>query len=235
MAKSGRLTSEHKHILRSSGWLSTRSLAFQELLLEIGCVKSLGAGQLLYARGKVPTHVHGLIKGQIDVQILAPNGEELSYPSGQQSKWYSFADVITREPAVGTAIARQPTLLLSISRSKFLEFLNEDPRRYAEVIAHDNALRRNIQAVLSEVVTGSGIDLVWSHLAWIARNDRLDANNSIAISQSDFASSVGVSLPSVQRAFRDMKRRGIIDTYYGKIVVKNLHKLQEIAVTLKSE
>ena len=229
MGISEKLTAEQNDILRGSGWLSTRSLAFQDAFLKMGTVKTLEIGQVLYPRGKVPTHVHGLIRGQIDVQLLAPNNEELSYPSGRQSKWYSFADVITKEPAVGFAIARQPSELLSITRRELMPFLDADPRRYIDIIAHDNALRRQIQEVLAEIVTGDGVELVARRLAWMVENDRLDSDNSVVISQMDFALAVGVSVPTLQRAFRDMKRRGILKTYYGKIVVMDAEELRSFA------
>jgi len=229
MGNSGQLTAEQSDILRGSGWLSTRRPAFQDDFLKLGAVKTLEIGQVLYQRNRVPTHVHGLIRGQIDVQLLAPNNEELAYPSGRQSKWYSFSDVITNEPAVGLAIARQPSELLRISGRELMQFLDADPRRYVDIIAHDNALRRQLQEVVAEIVTGEGVDLVARRLAWMAANDRLDAENSVAISQMDFALAVGVSVPTVQRAFRDMKRRGILETYYGKIVVKDTVELRRFA------
>lgn len=228
----GRLSDDQKAILRTSGWLSTRSPAFQEAFLDLGSTKTLKAGDVLYHRGKVPTHVHGLIRGQIDVQIVAPNGEELVYPSGRQNKWYSFADVIAQEPAVGLAIARQPSDLLSISRQEVLQFLNADPHRYVDIIAHDNALRRQIQSLMAELVTGDGVDLVVSHLGWLVEEDRLDVNNAIVMSQLDLATAVGVSVPTVQRAFRDMKRRGILETSYGRLHIKEPAQLRHLVETL---
>ncbi|WP_146344281.1 Crp/Fnr family transcriptional regulator [Phaeobacter marinintestinus] len=229
MGNSGKLTAKQNDILRGSGWLSTRSLAVKDAFLELGALKALEIGQVLYPRGKAPTHVHGLIRGQIDVQLLAPNNDELAFPSGQQSKWYSFSDVITNEPAMGFAIARQPSELLSISRRELMHFLNADPRRYIDIIAHDNALRRQMQEVIAEIVTGDGVELVARRLAWMADNDRLDADNSVAISQLDFALAAGVSAPIVRRAFRDMRRRGILETYYGKIVIRDAEELRHLA------
>ena len=229
MGNSEQLTEKQNDILRGSGWLATRSLAFQDAFLEMGTVRTLEIGQVLYPRGRVPTHVHGLIRGQIDVQFRAPNNEELAYPSGQQSKWYSFSDVITKEPAFGLAIARQPSELLSISRREFLNFLDAEPGRYADIIAHDNALRRRLQEVIAETVTVDGVELVARRLAWMVEKERLDSNNSVAISQMDFALAIGVSVPTVQRAFRELKRRGILETYYGKIVVKDAEELRRFA------
>ncbi|GAA6192944.1 Crp/Fnr family transcriptional regulator [Phaeobacter sp. NW0010-22] len=235
MAKTQKLTTEHKDVLRGSGWLSTRRPAFQDAWLALGTLKTLEIGQVLYPRGKAPSHVHGLISGQIDVQILAPNNEELAFPSGQQSKWYSFSDVITHEPAAGLAIARQPSELLCISSREFLQFLNEDPSRYVDIIAHDNSLRRQIQDVIAELVTGDGVELVARRLTWMMETDRLDKSNSVVISQMDFALSTGVSVPTVQRAFRDMKRRGILETSYGKIVIKDLNALKAFTEMLGSD
>ncbi|WP_425043628.1 Crp/Fnr family transcriptional regulator [Primorskyibacter sp. S87] len=228
----GHLTPEHKNILRGSGWLAGRSPSFQDAFLELGTLMRLEAGQVLYQRGRVPTHAYGLIQGQIDVQLLAPTGEELVYPSGSQARWYSFPDVITQEPAAGITIARQQSLLLCISRSELMRFLSEEPSRYIDMIAHDNELRRNLQEVVAEVVSVDGVELVARRLVWMIEADRLDTHNAVAISQREFASAAGISVPTVQRAFRDLKRKGLLETYYGKIVIKDPDSLARFAETL---
>lgn len=214
-----------------SGWLSTRSEAFQEAFLNLGAGTLLQAGDVLYRRGEVPTYVHGLISGQIDMVLLSRNNEELVYPASGSDKWYSFADVITQEKAVGTAIAHKPTIMLSIPRQQFMAFLDADPARYRDIIAHDNAVRRHLQEVIADLVTFNGIELVAKRLLWMLEAGRIDEKNALMVSQQDLALSMGLSVPTVQRAFRQLKTAGILKTDYGTFYVTDRDKLEGFANT----
>ncbi|WP_164660554.1 Crp/Fnr family transcriptional regulator [Tropicibacter sp. Alg240-R139] len=221
-----KLTPKQKKMMCRSGWLSSCPKTFQDALLNLGAVNLLQPGDVLYYRGKVPTHVHGLIGGQIDMCLLSQHNEELVYPATGSDKWYSFADVIAQEKAVGEAVAHRPTLMLSIPGSEFMAFLDAEPDRYHRIISHDNALRRHLQEVVTDLVTFDGVELVARRLLWMLNSGRIDPRYPFILSQHDLASSMGVSVPTVQRAFRQLKSEDIVTTEYGKFFVKDCEGLK---------
>lgn len=220
------LTTKQKAALCRAGWLSTCPNDFQTALLNLGTVKLLQPGDILFRRGKVPTHVHGLISGQIDMVFLSQSKEELVYPATGSNNWYSFSETITQEKADSQANAQRPTLVLSIPRKDFMAFLDEDPQRYQSVIAHDNAQRRYLQDIIVDLATFDGVALVTRRLAWMLESGRIDPRQSFIVSQHDFARSMGLSIPTVQRAFRQLKAEGILTTDYGKFYLNDREKLE---------
>ena len=220
-----KLTSKQKKMLCASGWLSTCPKAFQEDLLNLGAVELLQAGETLYNRGKIPQHAHGLISGQIDILLLSKNNEELVYPHSGSSRWYCMADVITQEKAVATAIARKPTLVLSISEPEFTGFLEAEPKRYREIVSHYSAQRRQLQETITDLVTFDGVILVAKRLLWMMDTGRLCPDRSCILSQHDLAGTMGLSVPTIQRAFRQLKSEGVISTDYGKFCVQDRNRL----------
>lgn len=198
-------TPKQKETMCASGWLSTCPKTFQVDLLNLGSVKLLQAGDTLYRRGEVPHHAYGLISGQIDILLLSNNNEELVYPHTGSSRWYCMADVITQEKAVATAIARKPTFVLSISEPEFLGFLEAEPIRYREILSHYSAQRRQLQETITDLVTFDGVILVAKRLLWMMDTGRLCPDRSCILSQHDLAGTMGLSVPTIQRAFRKLK------------------------------
>jgi CRP/FNR family cyclic AMP-dependent transcriptional regulator len=216
----------HRELLCENGWLASCTPDFQDALLKNGKLKTLEAGATLYREGKRPGFVHGLIEGQVDVQLQAPNGEELIYPFSAPGRWYGLADVVANFPAFGTAKTGKESVVFCISKLELLDFLGEDPTRYQNIVAHEYALRRGLQETVIDLVTSDSLELVARRLVWMAEFEGTDLSSGLSISQFDFAASLGISPPTVQRAFRELKKLGAIETSYGEIKVQDLPKLK---------
>ncbi|MEP4768897.1 MAG: Crp/Fnr family transcriptional regulator [Roseibium sp.] len=189
-------------------------------------MKTLDSGAPLYREGQRPGHVYGLIEGQVDVHLKAPNGEELIYPFSAPGRWYGLADVVANLPAYGTAKAGKESLVVCVSKQELLDFLDEDPTRYQNIVAHEYVLRRGLQETIIDLVTSDSLELVARRLVWMAEFEGTDLSTGLSISQFDFAASLGISPPTVQRAFRELKKLGAIETSYGEIKVQDLQKLK---------
>lgn len=228
----GSLIEAHKETLRNFGWLGACRPAFQDEFLEIGRLRRLDSGAELYREGQVSTHVYGWIEGQVDVRLTSPSGEVLVYPFTAPGRWYGLADVVAGMPAYGTATAATSSLTYCISRREIIGFLEADSERYQSIIAHEFALRRNIQETVVDLVTSDGLELVARRLVRMMEFGGIDLLSGWKISQIEFATAAGVSVPTVQRAFKELKRVGAIETSYGKIVVKDVGRLKAFVETI---
>ena len=213
--------------LTSEGWLAEQNPAFQNAFLSLGHVRGFEAGERLYLRNRPVARVYGLIDGQIDVHLRAPNNEDHVFPSAGRSKWYSFADAVTGDLAAGSAIVSRPSSLYCVSRSEFMRFLDGEPSRYRAVISHDNTLRRNLQATLVNVISGSGEARVAQRLLGLLSAGSMDANEGLTITQQQFAAALGVSAPTVQRGLRRLRNAGLVETRYGRIRVLDVEGLSK--------
>jgi CRP-like cAMP-binding protein len=225
------LSDRQKRTLCGIGWLATCDQSFQQDFLRLGGVKRLKPGDELYRQGQVSSHVFGLISGQIDIQLTAATNEELVYPFSAPGRWYGLADVVAQVSAFGTAVAGRTSLVFCVSQQELLEFLDARPERYRKIVAHEYALRRQIQETVTDLVTSDGPELVARRLVRLMEFDGVDASTSFNISQFEFASALGVSVPTVQRAFRELRKYGAIETTYGKVTVRNVAKLKEFVLS----
>jgi CRP/FNR family cyclic AMP-dependent transcriptional regulator len=233
MSSLKQLSKDDKEVLCSFGWLAKLSREFQDELLSIGSLKTLKPGDVLYRRGKVSSHAFGLIEGQIDVHLTATNSEELVYPFTAPGRWYGLADVIANEPAFGKATAGTTSKVICFSRKQLLGFLDSDPKRYREIIAHEFNLRQSIQETVIDLVTSDGVELVARKLVRMVEFEGTDLSTPVIISQFNLAAAAGVSVPTIQRAFRQLKKYGVIETSYGRVKVLNIKLLKDFMLSFK--
>ncbi|MEM1316550.1 MAG: cyclic nucleotide-binding domain-containing protein, partial [Pseudomonadota bacterium] len=116
-----------------SAWLAARSAEFRDDFLALGGVVELPKGAVLYRAGQLSPAAFGLIRGQIDVIAIAPNGTEIVWPSTTPSKWFGFGDLVVGAPRAATAIVREDSLAHRIGRLELIRFLDARPERYREL------------------------------------------------------------------------------------------------------
>lgn len=179
------------------GWLASRGPRFQEDFLSAGWLKELEPGEELYRRGRISTHAYGL------------------------------AEAIAHQPAFGTAVAGTKSKTMCFSAEKLLTFLDAEPTRYRDIIAHEYALRQGIQETVCDLVTSDGLELVARSLVWMLEFEGTDTSVPLNISQFEFAVALDVSVPTVQRAFRELKKLGVIETSYRKVAVRDPGRLKD--------
>lgn len=225
----------HQAILHDSEWLSSRSREFRAAFLELGTIIELAPGKHLYRRGRVTQNAYGLIRGQLDVVMYAPNGIQIVSPTTTPGRWLSFSDMITRTPPIADAVVRIPSLVLGISRRELVRFLDEKPSRYRELMTYDNASRHVLQQAFTCAITTSGEARVAALLLGLFEGSWLRANKAIQISQQEIAVLTGSSIATIQRVFRRLKADGALETRYGQFVLTDVDRLRGFAAKAKQK
>lgn len=224
------LSQSHKETLCGSGWLSTRSAAFQDGLLSIGSMITCAPGYVLHRNGVAPTHVHCLVEGEIHFMRTGPENEEISYPVTTPARWMAIAEVTCAVPTISTATIQRQSRLFRISRTRLLAFLGDDPSRYRDVLEYEIQHRRRVQRANELFKTAvDGDQAVARSLLYMIDVEQIHVGAEVSFSRAAWATSIGLSMPTVQRAFHRMKKLGILETRYGAFVVTDRAKLQAFA------
>ncbi|MEP1929751.1 MAG: helix-turn-helix domain-containing protein, partial [Roseibium sp.] len=98
---------------------------------------------------------------------------------------------------------------------------------------HDNTLRRHIQRVLMDALTGSEVERVVIRLQALVDGQNTDVGTSLKLTQTELAAMAGVSLPTVQRTFRLLKKFEAVETAYGEIQITDREKLSQLQDNLE--
>lgn len=182
-----------------------------------------------HRRGKVAKHAYAVVCGQANFILYSTHGVAVVLPQAGPGKYAPFSDLITKNPPISDAVASVPTLAHRITRAELLQFLHEDPRRFREIIDYDNWTRRVAQRALTDVITTSGEERVLLRLYAMYEEDRLQVGEALKISQQAFASATGSSVPTLQRVFRKLRAKGVLETKYGEVVLLDAETLRALA------
>ncbi|MBW1597404.1 Crp/Fnr family transcriptional regulator [Streptomyces sp. JJ38] len=142
-------------------------------------------------------------------------------------------------PRSASVLAATPVLAHSISRFEFLRFLRAHPEAAESV--QRSVTRKLRMATRHRMETGSAPVLVRicgvleGLVATHGRPTDEGVQLDVPLSQLDLAMLAGASLPSVQRAAADLRRRGILSTGYLRLVVRDVEALRALAQTAGEE
>ena len=205
-------------LLKSVGWLAGRSGKAQDLILSIGRVRSYEHGEFLYRVGDRATCMFGLIDGRLDMILPAPDGREIVVHMSTPGNWFAETTTLSRATIKAACrVASDAAEVLALRDVDLFALLDREPWLHTDFYALSNEKRTIAQDLLVEALTFTGVERVAQRLAYLHAKKRLGPEDQVEVSQDALSEMVGVSGPTVQRALRAFRRRGLIETRYGRI------------------
>ncbi|MCL5776139.1 Crp/Fnr family transcriptional regulator [Limibaculum sp. FT325] len=160
----------------------------------------------------------GLIDGRLDMILPAPDGREIVVHLSTPGNWFAETTTLSRATIKAACrVASQRALVLALRDVDLFALLDREPWLHRDFYALSNEKRTIVQDLLVEALTFTGLERVAQRLAYLHAKKRLWPEGHVEISQDGLAEMVGVSAPTVQRALRAFRRRGLIETRYGGI------------------
>lgn len=201
----------------SQGWLARRSAETQARLLAIARLRTYEAGRYIYRAGAPGTALYGLIEGGLDLILPVHGRADIVAHRAEPGYWIGDLAVIAGRERLVSVRASQPTTMMVLPARALLDLLKKEPELHRDLyeLTHDNmamALR-----FLGEALAFTAVERIARRLAHFAqaRGDAVDP--WLELSQGDLAGMVGASLPTTQRAIRQLREAGLIDTGYGRL------------------
>ncbi|MBY6006208.1 Crp/Fnr family transcriptional regulator [Salipiger bermudensis] len=203
--------------LLSRGWLAARTSEFQEAFLALGSLRTVHEGRYLYRVGDPMERAFGLVDGRIDILLPVDSLPDAAFPVCGPGHWHGLSSLVDRTRAISSARVLRTSTICCISRRDFIAFLEANPRRYRDILAYEHELRAFLQEFLAEALSCGGPILVARQILRMMDAGRTDALGQLPVSQALLARLMGVSDATLQRALKDLRADGIVDTLYGKI------------------
>ena len=189
-------------------------------------------GQLIFYQGDPAEALFVVIEGRIKVVVVNEDGDEMLLVTLEPVEVFGELALIDGEPRSASAETLEPTKLLVLTRTTFLEALHESP-------AMTEALLRSLGGVLRRL-TEQTADLVFLDLhGRVAKlllgfaekhgGIRNDVELDLQLTQSDLASMVGGSRQSVNQILKTFEQRGYLEMRGRKLVLKSADLLRRRA------
>lgn len=203
-------------------WIEDLSPSASEALREKSRIRSLPGGITLYRQRDPMTEVFQIVSGAVRQCILTADGQEVLIYIYRPGDVIGDSAVASNESYSINFITRGKSVLRVWGARDF----NDLRARYhdieAAIVAQTNRRLKGALQIIEELLTlpvAAGIASRFVSLAQMQKSEKVAV--SLSLSQSDIGLMVGSARPNVNRAIRELRELGLIETDYGRILVKN--------------
>lgn len=192
------------------------------------------AGAVIFLKGDPGSSMLAVVRGRVKICAHSSEGKELILNIIERGGLFGEIALFDGEPRTADAIALEETDLLSLERSKFQPFFNDNPdmalrllavvcKRFRETSEHlEDSLFREAPSRLARCL------LRLSH----AFGKAVDGGTllDIRLSQQQLGNYVGVSRETVNKQLGEWQREGLIVINSSVITLRNKAALEDVAL-----
>jgi CRP-like cAMP-binding protein len=206
----------------------------RDALLALGTRRTFETGRRLLSEGAEDSHVELLCRGFVKVTALA-EGREALLSIRMAGDIVGETALFTGRPRTATVTTCGPVTTMVITHAAFQRFMDEHPdaARHLTAIMSERLWWANQRR--TEFATYPADVRLARVLAQIASACGLPTPDGIVIgvelSQPELATMIGVAEATIQKALRDLRRRGLIRTGYRRITILDIDALRTMGET----
>jgi len=191
--------------------------------------RSYAKGQVIFHRDDPGESLHIIAKGEVRVVLSSLEGEDMTLALLGPGDFFGELSLLDGGPRSATTIAAKATETLVIQRDRFLEWLQSRPAAATVILT---ALGRRLRAADELVGELAFLDVhcrLVRKLLDLAGPAVEGGQVELHFSQDELASMVGVTRESINKHLRFFKKRGAIDVYRRRIVLRSVDYLRRFA------
>lgn len=213
-----------KNCIPFSGLSSTALTDLSQIAEYQTCTK----GDVLFTDGDEATALFLLVEGAIDLVKIAPTGREQFVRSVKCGEMFAEAVMFAGEAYPATAIARQNSRLITISKKRFITFVRAHPDASLAIMGVMAKLLRHLNTLLADLSLGQVSNRLAAFLIAKSR-ERRKIEFSLGITKRELALRLGTIPATLSRNLRKLKEEGIIDVRGDFVTIKKFKALESLA------
>ena len=195
-------------------------------LSEIAPPRTVTAGTRLLAAGQQVGQVLIVGEGEVELRARVSDGRQVM---AVVRRYGVIADIplLIGIPMPFDAIASRRTSVCELDQDQMLALLRSHPsvslRWMASIAQRLDADRRRLLAIMSSDLTGQVAFVLLDYA-----EQQADGGYAVHISQDVIAQLLGARRQSVGRVTAELRKRGLIETGYRRIVLRDIDALRDI-------
>lgn len=186
--------------------------------------KKVKKGNIIFSQGDPGYTLYLIVKGRVKVVLIGESGKELVLAVLKRGDFLGEMSIIEDEVRSATAIALEPTVLLTIEKENFLNFLIKNSKAMLGVLKELSKRLRNADEKIGELAFQNVYERVISYLKALAKTRGVKEKEGIFISElptkREIADFIGSTRESVSRVLNDLHRKGFISLYRKSVIIK---------------
>ena len=186
--------------------------------------------EVIYHRGKRPSHLYFVKSGKVKTYLINEDGKELITDIHVEKNFFGYTSILQDCPYEDAAEALESTELIGYKKSDFLNLIQRDPtlsRLFIRLIARNVSEKENHLLHLAYSSLRKRVAEAILSLYERYRKEN-ESRTTITISREDLAHLVGTATESLIRTLSDFKSEKRIEIIDGKIVVSDLERLRNL-------
>jgi CRP/FNR family cyclic AMP-dependent transcriptional regulator len=197
----------------------------RQSLLGLGTRRAFPPGATLIQEGSAEADTFVLLDGYGKVLGNTPDGRAVLLSVRGPGDLVGELAALDHKPRSASVVALTKVTARVVARGCFLAYLRDHPaatRLLQAAILDEFRRATQYRISTSGAPTGVRLALVLTYLMESFGRQHVDGIRiEVPLSQPELASLIGVSEPSLQRALAELRRQGIIETRYRRLVVRD--------------
>jgi CRP/FNR family cyclic AMP-dependent transcriptional regulator len=191
-------------------------------------------GERIFSQGDAGDSLYCVVSGRVRIDTVGASGQEVFLNFMYPGDCFGEIAVVDGLPRTAGAFASEPTVLLAVRRTDFLQLLNEESTLAIHLLSlFCERLRWTTNLYEDSAFLTSPARLAKRILSLALLHGRAaDTGMELNISQSDLARFLGVSRQIVNRHLHDWKDRGWVEIGRGQLLIHDSDALRRLAAGL---
>ncbi|PWK73978.1 Crp/Fnr family transcriptional regulator [Aminobacter sp. AP02] len=194
-----------KELLRSHGWLSRTSPAFQNAVLARGSVNVIPAGKVVYEVGDPPGPIMAVVGGYVSLSTVSRDGQPKLSHLLRPGQWFGAAAILAREPR-----RVRVTAVTALRNDGWRQFVGiiVDNSDVAVGIARDLMIRDSTTRCLAVLLRLTG---------YRYSDCQREEQPEIELTQEDLAHLANLSRNATGTILRELQKAHLIEISYKRL------------------
>lgn len=208
-------------------WVDDLPPAIGQAMCEKARLRVLPDGATIYRQGDPVTEVYQIVSGEIRQCILSPDGQEVLIYVYKSGDLVGDSSAVDGEPYSLTLITRGEVTVRTWALRDFAQLRGTFPEVERAVSTQTSRRLRSVLRLVEELLTQSLPARIASRFFWMAEMQKAGGQGAdLSLSQAEIGQMVGSARQSVNKVVTELRRLHLIETDYGRVIVKDLQGLR---------
>jgi CRP-like cAMP-binding protein len=218
--------------LGEQGWFAGQPQWFQNAVLDRASIRAFEPGSVICRPGEPAIGVFGVLEGQVNFVWPAPDGQEVFYNFVPPRGFFGHGSCLDGHVHLMNAVAPRATRTLYLSVDAFEDLGRAHPESFRCWATQVTEMYRGMFQTFIDAKAFEARQRVHRSLQALAQRageetpDGVELN--VRLTQSEFASYVGVTRQYVSRFIGELRDMGILEWGGNRIVVRDTEALQAL-------
>ena len=193
--------------------------------------RRFSADEHIVDRDSTSTDVYFLVRGRVRIVNYSMSGREITFDELEAGSYFGEIAALDGRPRSANVVALEDSLILSLSRTAFIEILAGNQQLALKVMCRLATIVRSANERIMDLSTLAAQSRVQAEILRQAHVEGSRPNSAVIEPipvHSDIASRVSTTRETVARVLNGLARKGVLERRKRVLVIHDVRKLRQM-------